>query len=168
MSEMVTVRIFDARIKKELKKDLYYSARETRKLREEDMNMLASLRRLIGPSSIVPMHEMMRLVDRLSEKTKSGDCWYFRGLEVMMDGGAATIQNRMRAVLSVLMEQARQDTEGAGDDNDIAIRYMAVTRQSQEEAHVRGLMDQVAARLAYNSWLVDQQSNIISLVCKAE
>ena len=151
MCEMVTVRIYDARINKKLKKDLWYSAREAHTLRENDVKMLGYLRRLVGRSSSIPMHEMMHLVERNSEKTKSGECCYIRGLEAMIDGGATTIQNRMRAVLSVLMEQNRQDTEGTGDETDIARRYINSTRKSQEEAHVRGMMDRVAAGLAYNS-----------------
>jgi hypothetical protein len=148
MCEMVTVRIYDARINKKLKKELWYSARETQTLRQDDMKILGSLRRLVGRSSSTPMHEMMHLVERHSEKTKRGECCCIRGLEAMIDGGAATIQNRMRAVLSVIMEQNRQDTEGTGDETDIARRYINSTRKSQEEAHVRGMMDRVAAGLA--------------------
>jgi hypothetical protein len=146
----VNGRTYDASVNEELKHELWYSAAEIQEQRKDDKNIFNTIRQLVEDSSM-PNHEMMHAIGRLSEKAD----WDVRGLEAMVDGGATRTRHRLRAVLSVLMEQDRQAMEGTGDDTSIAIRYLAATRDSREAAIVRGLVDHASAHFVFNRCLFE-------------
>jgi hypothetical protein len=139
-SRDVMVRPYDAGRCAKNKDDLWYTSDEIRQQRLNDMKIVERIREGAASSSM-SVEAMVKVVHLLSEQAS----WNIRGLEAWLDNGEQKAQNKLRAVLAVLLEQDRQDMEGSGNDANISRRYKRVSKKCQEEAQRRAIMDQVAA-----------------------
>lgn len=147
MCQDVRVRLYDPSPHEVLKDELWYSSRELRQQWKHASIVADRVRgHAEGPSQQPPsfLLQSMQVVPH-----GHSEPIFDQEMCVSDDYGSTTkAYNRWRSVMSVLLEQYRQDMEGTGNEMDIAMQYRAVTVRAQEEAHFRGMMNFRAASAA--------------------
>lgn len=132
-SSTVAIRKFNVLPNRKNYQDLWYSPKEIQKRRRKEIQVINCIRQSTSPNKLIGI-------------LQSSDDWTDRGLEPMLHEKVSRSQNKLRAVLAVLMEQDRQDMEGVSSNNawnveEIARQYRPISQSCGKAALARAMTD---------------------------